>query len=70
MTCDRFIFCKLIYLQILEAACQSQKNVEAKEQQLRSQVAMYTEKYEEFQSTLAKSNEVFQSFKAEMDKVS
>lgn len=34
------------------------------------QVALYTEKYEEFQGTLQKSNDVFQSFKVEMDKVS
>ena len=33
------------------------------------QVALYTEKYEEFQGTLAKSNEVFASFKVEMEKV-
>ena len=33
------------------------------------QVSLYTEKYEEFQSTLTKSNDVFQSFKTEMDKV-
>lgn len=34
------------------------------------QVGLYTEKYEEFQQTLSKSNEVFSSFKVEMDKVS
>ena len=33
------------------------------------QVRLYTEKYEEFQQTLSKSNEVFSSFKVEMDKV-
>ena len=30
---------------------------------------MYTEKYEEFQTTLKKSNQVFESFRTEMDKV-
>jgi predicted nuclease with TOPRIM domain len=30
---------------------------------------MYTEKYEEFQGTLQKSNEVFGSFKTEMEKM-
>ena len=33
------------------------------------QVAMYQEKYDEFQQTLTKSNDVFQNFKNEMDKV-
>ena len=39
------------------------------EKQLRSQLTMYTEKYEEFQNTLKKSNQVFESFRTEMDKV-
>lgn len=39
------------------------------EKQLKSQLGMYTEKYEEFQTTLKKSNSVFESFKAEMDKM-
>lgn len=39
------------------------------EKQLRSQLSMYTEKYEEFQSTLKKSNQVFESFRTEMDKM-
>jgi len=30
---------------------------------------MYQEKYDEFQQTLTKSNNVFQNFKNEMDKV-
>ena len=33
------------------------------------QLSMYTEKFEEFQKTLTKSNEVFGTFKKEMDKV-
>lgn len=39
------------------------------ESQLKSQVTLYTQKYEEFQATLSKSNEVFESFRAEMDKL-
>jgi hypothetical protein len=39
------------------------------EKQLKVQLGMYTEKYEEFQSTLKKSNQVFESFKTEMDKM-
>ncbi len=33
------------------------------------QLSLYTEKFEEFQNTLSKSNEVFTTFKQEMDKV-
>lgn len=33
------------------------------------QLSLYTEKFEEFQSTLSKSNEVFTTFKQEMEKV-
>lgn len=39
------------------------------ETQLKSQVTLYTQKYEEFQSTLSKSNQVFESFRVEMDKL-
>jgi hypothetical protein len=39
------------------------------ESQLKSQVTLYTQKYEEFQATLSKSNEVFESFRSEMDKL-
>ncbi|XP_033125684.1 alpha-taxilin-like [Anneissia japonica] len=39
------------------------------EAQLKSQLGVYTEKFEEFQTTLTKSNEVFQTFKQEMDKM-
>lgn len=34
------------------------------------QLTLYSGRFEEFQSTLAKSNEVFATFKQEMDKVS
>lgn len=33
------------------------------------QLAMYAERFDEFQKTLNKSNEVFSTFKKEMDKV-
>lgn len=33
------------------------------------QLSLYTEKFEEFQNTLSKSNEVFTTFKQEMEKV-
>lgn len=35
-----------------------------------SQLSLYMDKFEEFQSTLAKSNEVFSTFRQEMEKVS
>jgi hypothetical protein len=34
-----------------------------------SQLSLYMDKFEEFQSTLAKSNEVFTTFRQEMEKV-
>eukprot|EP00741_Cyanophora_paradoxa_P017349 tig00020961_g16759.t1 len=40
------------------------------EQELRSQLQMYGEKFEQFQETLTKSNEVFNTFKKEMEKMS
>jgi len=41
-----------------------------KEVRLRTQLNLYTEKYEEFQATITKSNDVFTHFKEEMDKMS
>eukprot|EP00850_Spirogloea_muscicola_P007320 SM000036S13364 [mRNA] locus=s36:878553:881510:+ [translate_table: standard] len=40
------------------------------EAELRSQLAMYGDKFEQFQDTLTKSNEVFSTFKKEMEKMS
>lgn len=42
-----------------------------KEQELRlkQQLTLYMDKFEEFQTTLAKSNELFTSFREEMEKV-
>ena len=36
---------------------------------LLTQLALYTEKFEEFQNTLSKSSEVFTTFKQEMEKM-
>ncbi len=36
---------------------------------LRAQLANYADKFEQVQATLAKSNELFATFKAEMEKV-
>ncbi|XP_013414749.1 alpha-taxilin [Lingula anatina] len=59
---------KLLLTQLTEA----HKKIELLEQaesHLKAQLALYTEKYEDFQSTLTKSNAVFGSFKTEMDKM-
>ena len=40
------------------------------ESDLRGQLSLYSDKFEEFQETLTKSNQAFSSFKREMDKVS
>lgn len=40
------------------------------EQDLRGRLALYGDKFEQFQDTLTKSNEVFASFKIEMEKMS
>ncbi|XP_031549409.1 alpha-taxilin-like [Actinia tenebrosa] len=39
------------------------------EKELKAQLALYTERFDEFQITLTKSNEMFQTFKTEMDKM-
>ena len=63
----------VVGLQLIAKATEAKQRVavlEQQEVQLREQIALYTEKYEEFQDTLSKSNEVFQSFKSETEKVS
>ena len=63
----------VVGLQLIAEATEAKQRVavlEQQEVQLREQIALYTEKYEEFQDTLSKSNEVFQSFKSETEKVS
>jgi hypothetical protein len=39
------------------------------EKELRAQLSLYAEKFEQFQETLTKSNEVFNTFKQEMERV-
>jgi hypothetical protein len=50
-----------------QAKCQEFHTTEVN---LRSQMSLFTEKYDEFQNTLIRSNEVFGGFKREMEKVS
>uniref|UniRef100_A0A3B3QV17 Taxilin alpha n=1 Tax=Paramormyrops kingsleyae TaxID=1676925 RepID=A0A3B3QV17_9TELE len=57
---------------LLKEAVESQRMCELMKQQevhLKQQLSLYTEKFEEFQNTLSKSNEVFTTFKQEMEKV-
>ncbi|XP_062510577.1 alpha-taxilin-like isoform X2 [Corticium candelabrum] len=57
---------------LLADAVHHQKRCEQLAQQeieLRGQLSLYTEKFEEFQKTLTKSNDVFGTFKKEMDKM-
>ncbi|KAF4522435.1 hypothetical protein B566_EDAN012335 [Ephemera danica] len=45
------------------------QEMQKNETALRSQITMYSEKYDEFQQALGRSNEVFNSFKVEMEKI-
>jgi hypothetical protein len=57
---------------LLQETMEAQKRIlllEQQEEKLKAQLNMYSEKYEDFQSTLSKSNDVFQSFKTEMEKM-
>ncbi|XP_034560411.1 alpha-taxilin isoform X2 [Notolabrus celidotus] len=57
---------------LLNEAVESQRMCELMKQQevhLKQQLSLYTEKFEEFQTTLSKSNEVFTTFKQEMEKM-
>ncbi|XP_070589734.1 beta-taxilin isoform X1 [Erythrolamprus reginae] len=45
------------------------KMLKEQETVLRAQLTLYSERFEEFQNTLTKSNEVFANFKQEMDKM-
>ncbi|KAK6474295.1 alpha-taxilin-like isoform X1 [Huso huso] len=57
---------------LLKEAVDSQRMCELMKQQevhLKQQLSLYTEKFEEFQTTLSKSNEVFTTFKQEMEKM-
>ncbi|XP_015194559.1 beta-taxilin isoform X2 [Lepisosteus oculatus] len=57
---------------LLKEAIESTKKCQAmrdQELQLKKQLTLYSEKFEEFQGSLAKSNDVFSNFKQEMDKM-
>ncbi|XP_047462024.1 alpha-taxilin [Mugil cephalus] len=57
---------------LLKEAVESERMCELMKQQevhLKQQLSLYTEKFEEFQTTLSKSNEVFTTFKQEMEKM-
>ncbi|KAE8297629.1 Beta-taxilin Muscle-derived protein 77 [Larimichthys crocea] len=59
-------------LQLLKDATESRRKCELmkeQETQLKQQLSLYMDKFEEFQSTLAKSNEVFTTFRQEMEKM-
>ena len=59
-------------LQLLRESLEQQKRCEQlakQEAELRAQLSLYSDKFDEFQRTLNKSNEVFGTFKKEMDKV-
>ncbi|XP_063224937.1 alpha-taxilin-like isoform X1 [Bacillus rossius redtenbacheri] len=57
----------MMELQKYQAECQELRATEAS---LRSQVGLYTGKFDEFQDALTRSSEVFGGFKDEMDKMS
>lgn len=46
------------------------KDLEETEINLRSQISLYTSKYDDFQHALSRSNEIFEGFKGEMEKMS
>ncbi|KAM6950647.1 gamma-taxilin [Lycodopsis pacificus] len=57
---------------LLKDATESRRKCELmkeQETQLKQQLSLYMDKFEEFQSTLAKSNEVFTTFRQEMEKM-
>ncbi|KAM4744055.1 gamma-taxilin isoform 1-T1 [Anableps anableps] len=57
---------------LLKDATESRRKCEMmkeQESQLKQQLSLYMDKFEEFQSTLAKSNEVFTTFRQEMEKM-
>ena len=58
---------------LLAETLEQQKRCEMLTQQeteLRGQLAMYSDKFEEFQQTLSRSNQVFSTFKKDTDRVS
>ncbi|KAH8409691.1 hypothetical protein KR222_001709, partial [Zaprionus bogoriensis] len=59
-----------IGLEKLVQAQRAIKDLTEREQQLKEQLNIYTAKYDEFQKSLQKSNEVFGSYKIELEKMS
>uniref|UniRef100_A0AAQ4Q7B2 Taxilin gamma n=1 Tax=Gasterosteus aculeatus aculeatus TaxID=481459 RepID=A0AAQ4Q7B2_GASAC len=53
----------------LQRITEMMREVEEKQQRERDFLSLYMDKFEEFQSTLAKSNEVFTTFRQEMEKM-
>ncbi|KAK1891892.1 Alpha-taxilin [Dissostichus eleginoides] len=53
----------------LQRITEMMREVEDKQQRERDFLSLYMDKFEEFQSTLAKSNEVFTTFRQEMEKM-
>uniref|UniRef100_A0A8C3S5S3 Beta-taxilin n=1 Tax=Chelydra serpentina TaxID=8475 RepID=A0A8C3S5S3_CHESE len=63
---------KIIYINLLTQAAEwklQAKMLKEQETVLQAQLTLYSERFEEFQKTLTKSNEVFASFKQEMEKM-
>lgn len=57
----------------LEDLCVMKKTmieVETREKALKEQLSVYTEKYEQFQTSLQRSNDVFSTYKTELEKMS
>ncbi len=57
---------------LLAETMEQQKRCEMltqQEMELRSQLSMYSDKFEEFQQTLTRSNQVFSTFKKDTDRV-
>ncbi|KAK7866043.1 hypothetical protein R5R35_008555 [Gryllus longicercus] len=51
--------------------CQAKiKDMQQTETNLRGQISLYTSKYDDFQNALSRSNEIFEGFKGEMEKMS
>ncbi|KAL0275604.1 UNVERIFIED_CONTAM: hypothetical protein PYX00_003409 [Menopon gallinae] len=57
----------LVELTAYQNKCQEMQKTEMA---LRNQITIYTEKYDEFQNALAKSNQIYSGFKGEIEKMS
>lgn len=54
----------------LKTCRQELNELQSREKLLQDQLAVYTDKYQEFQSSFAKSNDIFVTYKKEMEKMS